>query len=180
MIKKTLFIPLACSLLLAGAATASEPLQLKGKQPAQSNGFSPSGAWLLTINYPAFVGIPPFQEMLVLHKGGTVSETNATLHANSANPGFPFNASPGYGSWKNAGNHRAAFEFTKLLFDGLSNQHVGYLVVTGKLTIRGNTASQADPADASVTLFICADVTQYPDTCIADQFPPPTATGRRL
>lgn len=178
MTKKTLFIPLASFLLLVGAAAASEPPSQAGNQHA--NTYRPSGAWLLTINYPAFVGIPPFQEILVFHDGGTVSETNATLHANSANPGFPFNASPGYGSWENAGDRRAAFEFTKLLFDGLTNQHVGYLVVSGKLTITGDTASQTDPADASVALYICADVTQYPDTCIVDQFPAPTATGRRL
>ncbi len=166
--------------VLASAATAADTSQVIQDHRPGNSSFRPVGAWLLTVTYPDFVGIPPFQETLVLHHGGTVSETNGLLHGNSANPAFPFNGGDGYGSWHRAGGRNVAFRFTKLLYDGVTNQHVGYLRVTGTLRIVGDTASQQDPADASVTLFVCGDVTQYPDTCAADPFPPPTAVGRRL
>ena len=53
------------------------------------------GTYLLTVAAPGF---PPFQELLALHEGGTVSETNTTLHANSANPFLNFNGSEGHGA----------------------------------------------------------------------------------
>ncbi len=54
------------------------------------------GTFALTVTA---MGGAPFQELLTFHKGGTISETNTTLHHNSANKFFPFNRSDGYGAW---------------------------------------------------------------------------------
>ena len=85
-------------------------------------------------------GVPPFQELLVLHENGTVSETNTTLHANSANPANPqfnFNGSDGYGAWRTGRHDTVALRFVKLVFDGDMNEHVGYLVVDATAAIDG-------------------------------------------
>ncbi|MGI9234265.1 MAG: hypothetical protein ACR2RD_11585, partial [Woeseiaceae bacterium] len=62
---------------------------------------NPVGTWLLTVTFPEG-GPPPFKEFLVLHANGTVTETNTTLHANSAlDPAspLPLNGSVGVGAW---------------------------------------------------------------------------------
>ena len=114
-----------------------------------SSSSNPAGTYLLTITFPPMTGVPPFQELLVLHENGTVSETNTTLHANSANPAnpqFDFNGSDGYGAWRTGRHDTVALKFVKLVFDGDMNEHVGYLVVDATAAIDGGvfTGQESD------------------------------------
>lgn len=121
-----------------------------------------SGAWLTTVAFPpgppgAPPGPPPFKSLITFHDGGTVSETNTTLHANSANPMLDFNGSEGYGRWKRVhGSCALEYVTLKLVFDGTSNQHVGYLRVRARLTIAGHEISGV-PEDSSVDLLLGLD-----------------------
>ena len=97
---------------------------------------NPVGTFILTVTAG---GTPPFQELLTLHKGGTLSETNTTLHPNSANPpNFPFNGSDGYGTWERGPEKTVVIKFVKMVFDGGTNEHVGYLVVEATALIDGD------------------------------------------
>ena len=102
-------------------------------------GARPVGTWLVSVTFPQ-PGPAPFTELLVLHQGGTITETNTTLHANSAdNPAspLPLNGSLGAGAWKKAGKNRIKFTFVKLVFNA-GGEHEGYLRVAGTAKIRGN------------------------------------------
>ena len=97
------------------------------------------GTWLVTVEFPEG-GPPPFKEFLVFNAGGTLIETNTTLHANSAvNPAspLPLNGSMGSGAWKYIGKRTVKFTFIKLVF-GAGGVHEGYLRVSGKARIKGN------------------------------------------
>ena len=97
------------------------------------------GTWLVTVEFPEG-GPPPFKEFLVFNAGGTLTETNTTLHANSAlNPAspLPLNGSMGSGAWKRIGKGAVKFTFIKLVFSA-NGVHEGYLRVSGKARIHGN------------------------------------------
>ena len=99
----------------------------------------PVGAWLVSVAFPQ-PGPAPFTELLVFHRGGTVTETNTTLHANSADDPaspLPLNGSIGAGAWKKAAKNRVTFSFVKFVFN-TGGQHEGYLRVSGTAKIRGN------------------------------------------
>ncbi len=106
------------------------------------------GSYLLTVTAPGF---PPFQELLTLHRGGTVSETNTTLHPNSANPFLNFNGSDGYGAWRRGQGGTVVFRFVKLVFDGDTNQHAGYLTVDATALIRGDHFANVE-SDVNILL----------------------------
>jgi hypothetical protein len=85
------------------------------------------GSWVVTATPgPAFLcggpqiapPAPPFTELAAYAAGGTLTETNTILNANSATlvPGLPFNASDGYGRWERDGSKFEA-TFRKLVFD---------------------------------------------------------------
>ena len=93
------------------------------------------GTYILTVTA---TGQPPFQELLTLHKGGTVSETNTTLHPNSTNEFFPFNASEGYGAWGSGPGHTVVIKIVKMVFDGNTNEQFGYLVAEATALIEGD------------------------------------------
>ena len=95
---------------------------------------SPEGTYLVTVTAP---GTPPFKELITLHAGGTLSETNTTLHPNSANPFFPFNGSDGYGIWSRGSNKTVELKVVKMVFDA-DNAHIGYLVVEATALIDGD------------------------------------------
>jgi len=75
----------AVSTLVAGLASAAV-----ASPPAQSNANNPEGSWLLTVSFPAQGTNPPlsFKEIVTLHAGGTLTETNSTLNAASGVLGF--------------------------------------------------------------------------------------------
>jgi len=97
----------------------------------------PEGTFILTVPAPV-PGLPPVKELLTLHKGGTISETNTQVHPNSATPFFNFNGSDGYGAWVKDTDHNVVFKIVKMLFDGDTNVHIGYLVVDGTAKIDGD------------------------------------------
>jgi len=128
-----------------------------------SYGFTiPSGAWLLSVEFPAVPGAPPpppaFKETLTLHPLGTASESNTLLNENSYNPALGMgcgltgpggspelncNGSEGTGSWRRTGRRTISFVIVKFVYDGVTNEHVGYLRVTSKRAyIRGNRLIQ--------------------------------------
>lgn len=109
--------------LIAGEAAATSPSSRKSV-----------GTFIITVT----AGESTFQELLTLHEGGTISETNTTIHANSASEFFPFNGSDGYGAWERGFGGTVVLKFVKLLFDGETNGHVGYLVVDATAIIDGD------------------------------------------
>ncbi len=113
---------------------------------------SPEGTFILTVTAK---GTPPFQEIITLHKGGTISETNTTLHPNSANEFFPFNGSDGYGAWEKAPGHTVVIKFVKMVFDGDTNEHIGYLVVDATALIAGDTFTNLE---SDVNILIGPDL----------------------
>jgi hypothetical protein len=85
------------------------------------------GSWVIVATPgPAFLcggpqiapPAPPFTELASYAVGGTLTETNTILNANSATlvPGLPFNASDGHGQWEREGSKFVA-KFRKLVFD---------------------------------------------------------------
>ncbi len=100
------------------------------------------GTWLFTITPAPGTG-PPFQALMTFNEAGTVDETNAGFHANSAPllpPGLMFNGSDGYGAWNRQRGLHDTFEFVflHLLFDP-NGFHVGFLKVRGTQVVDGDT-----------------------------------------
>lgn len=154
------------------------------------SGSNPEGTWLLTVLFPGDEP-PPFQEFLVFHRDGTVSEHNSSLHANSAFPGvFNLNGGPGFGVWQRGRTGKVEFTFWKMVFCGgqldpqtdfsgcvIPNQFYGYLRVRARAIIRGDLYIQSDPADAFVDLLVGTDPSA-PQFVIP--FGPSEASGTRL
>ncbi|MGI9234064.1 MAG: hypothetical protein ACR2RD_10575, partial [Woeseiaceae bacterium] len=116
-------------------------------------------------------------EFLVLHANGTVTETNTTLHANSAlDPAspLPLNGSVGVGAWKRTGKRTVKFRFIKLVFNP-GGIHEGYLVVTGKAKVRGDKLH----AEATTELRFGTDLDK-PLNVIPFGTAPSTATRIRV
>ncbi len=129
------------------------------------------GTFILTVTAK---GAPPFQELLTLHMGGTLSETNTTLHPNSANPFFPFNGSDGYGAWERGPGGTVILKVVKMVFDGDTNQHVGYLVVDATALIVGDTFTNLE---SDVNILIGPDLF---DPLEIIPLGPTDAVGRRI
>lgn len=169
---------LGAALLLGNACRAEEPdtTNTEASMSAKTSRWAnPLGTWLVEVQFPPEVGVPPFQELLTFHLGGTVSETNASLHANSANPFFNFNGSDGYGQWRRLSRNRFQFSVLKLVFDGDSNTHIGYLRVSSVAQIIGGEFIQ-DAADSETTLIIGID----PATNEVTSFGGADAIGTRI
>ena len=111
------------------------------------------GSWRVTVrptlpisvcNGPVIAPAPaPFLELANYGAGGVMNETNAQLNLVSAgvSPGFPFNASDGYGAWKADDGH-IAVKFSKLLFDVTGN-YAGEADLIEDLNVSGDTLSGA-------------------------------------
>jgi hypothetical protein len=84
---------------------------------------------------------PPFTELASYAAGGTLTETNTILNANSATlvPGLPFNASDGHGQWERDGSKFAA-KFRKLVFDP-SGGYVAHADVSENIMVSGSDAN---------------------------------------
>lgn len=168
------YVVVTAATVIAVVVTASFVLE------AHADKNNAEGTWLVNVRFPEETGVPPFTELLVFHKGGTLSETNTTLHANSAAVPLNFNGSDGYGAWRNrrgghgrhdddeGGNGRMVeFTLLKLVFDGTMNQHVGFLRVDGVALIAGDRIESVDsntelilgpdPDDGDVIGFGSAD-----------------------
>jgi hypothetical protein len=162
--------------------TTSQPAAAQGQSASHPN---PVGTWLLEVTFLSG-NPPPFKEMITLHSGGTVSETNATLNAASGSLPPPFNliGSDGQGAWKRLPGGMIGVSLTKLVFcgpasvafcaPGQAGQQLGYLRLTLKANVDGNSLSVA--ADGSSTELVLG-----PDpTAPGIDFGPASATGFRL
>lgn len=84
---------------------------------------------------------PPFVSILNFGVGGTLSETDTSVHPNSLVDFFPpdvfppFTSSDGLGSWKRTGLNRLRCTFIKFLFDE-AGLHIGLLITTLDLVVR--------------------------------------------
>ncbi len=100
-----------------------------GGEPPLARGDDPTGMWHLIVDFPE---MPPFLEIMVFHQGGTLTESNTSLHGNSANPFSPFNGSEGHGIWQINEDGTTSFAFQKMVFDAEDNNApVGFLRVKG-------------------------------------------------
>lgn len=122
----------------------------------------PSGAWLLSVEFPSVPGAPPpspaFKETLTQQPLGTVSESNTLLNENSYNPALGMgcgftgpggslelncNGSDRTGSWHRTGRRTISLVIVKFAYDSVTNEHVGYLRVSSeRATIRGDRSIQ--------------------------------------
>ena len=154
-----------------------------------------SGTWLVNIEFPA-IGLR-FQELLTLHRGGTLTETNSGLHANSfpdpraVPPPFPappaLNGSDGHGAWQHLRNCRVQWSFLKIVFSGADTPNpdgsvmpagspIGFLRVRTIAKITGDQYYLV-PGGTSTELLIGPD----PNAPIAVQaFPDSIGIGYRL
>ncbi len=184
-------ILIAVLMLTAPAVVSADD----ARQQAIGSFALPAGAWLLDIEFPTVPGAPPppppFVETLTLHALGTVSESNTLLNENSYNPalgqgcGFTgpggalelnCNGSDGTGSWRRTGRNTVSFVVLKLVFDGATNAHVGYLrLTTNRAVVRGNTLTQA-PEDSLTEILIGTDI----DTAIPIPLGGAAASGGRI
>jgi len=184
-------------LILAAAAALSMSAITRADANDQHRNFhfsSPIGAWILDVEFPAVDGAPPppppFRETLTFHALGTVSESNTLLNENSYNPAFGqgcgftgpggalelnCNGGEGTGSWKRTDRNTLDFVAVKLVYDGMTNAHVGFLRVRGTLTFRGDRIAQ-DSAE-SLTEFLIG--TDY-ETAIAIPLGGANASGVRI
>ncbi len=153
---------------------------------------SPVGAWVLRVEFPATDGgpppPPPFTETLTFHALGTVSESNTLLTENSYDPalgqncGFTAgglelncNGSEGTGTWRRAGRNTVSFVVVKLVFDGETNAHVGFLRVRGTLSFDRDTISQ-EASDSLTEVLIGTDI----ETAVAVPLGGANARGIRI
>jgi hypothetical protein len=147
MSRKSTIIALFGALLLLSA-----DVQAGGKH-------DPVGTWLITVTVPAGQGdLPapePFQQLLSFHKNGTVIETNNTLHANSAEPGeaLNYNGSNGQGVWDKGPKKTTRYRILKMLYDGISNDFLGYMVLEGSAKIEGDVFTQSADESDIVLIF---------------------------
>lgn len=176
-------------MLLIGLSLVAQAVADDDKQRFRPQ---PSGAWLLEVTFPPGPGAPPpFLETLTFHVGGTVTESNTALNANSyvaslgqgcgfSGPGgaleFNCNGSDGSGSWRRTGSRTLAFTIVKFVFDGETNEHVGFLRVSSSKVTFGRDGIRQDAADSLTEFLIGTDL----QTAIPIPFGGADATGRRV
>lgn len=184
-------ITMAILLFSLNSLAADEPAKFE-----RNHGFVvPSGAWLLTVEFPSVPGAPPpppaFKETLTLHPLGTASESNTLLNENSYNmalgtgcgftgPGGALelncNAGDGTGVWRRTGRRTLSFVVVKFIYDGATNTHVGYVRVTGE-NIRFSKNELVQDAGSSLTEFLIGTDTS---TAIAIPLGGANAQGTRI
>jgi hypothetical protein len=162
--------------------TTSQPAVAQAQSASHPN---PVGTWLLDVTFLSG-NPPPFKEMITLHSGGTVTETNATLNAASGLLPPPFNlvGSDGQGVWERLPGGLIGVSVTKLVFcgpasvafcvDGQEGQQLGYLRLRLKATVAGNSLTVA-ASDSSTELVLGPD-----PTAPGINFGPASVTGFRL
>lgn len=150
--------------LAALGLTMTVPLTAAADSQSASNP-APVGTWLLTVSF-ASGNPPPFKEILTLHAGGTVTETNSALNGASGwlpPPALNLVGSDGQGTWQRLPQGKIGVSFSKMAFcgpeqnpfcgPGQEGQQLGYLVVNFKARIVGDTLT-VDPADSSTVLVL--------------------------
>jgi hypothetical protein len=161
--------------------------------PAESNANYPEGSWLLDVSFPAQLGNPPlrFREIVTIHAGGTLTETNSALNAASGVLGFPNGfgliGSDGQGTWRRTQHGQIETVFRKMVFCGTATaglcnqfsksagQHLGYLVVRLTANVKGDVLDS--PLGGSDTNLVIGET---PDSPVVVPFGMAAATGVRL
>ena len=165
--------------MLLGAPLIAQAQGESASRPA------PVGTWLLTVS---FLGgnPPPFKEIVTLHHGGTVTETNSSLSSASGALPPPFNliGSDGQGTWQRMPGGMVGVAFSKMVFCGATSfafcapgqegQQLGYLQVRFQARISGDTLT-VDAANSQTVLILGPT----PDGPVID-FGPASSTGIRL
>jgi len=185
--KKLSAMLICLSLAASGAAIADS------KHSDRYMFAGPVGAWVLTVEFPVVDGAPPpppaFTETLTFHALGTLSESNTLLNENSYNPalgqGCGFNSvgglelncngGEGTGTWRRTGRNSLTFIAVKFVYDGVTNAHVGYLRVSGKLRFDRDSIRQAS-ADSLTEILIGTDL----ESAIAIPLGGANASGVRI
>jgi len=180
-------------LLIFGLGTAASAISDdSGKRDYLFAG--PTGTWLLNVEFPSLPGAPPppppFTEILTFHALGTLSESNTLLNENSYNPrlgqgcgfsagGMPelnCNGSDGTGIWRRTGRNTLSFVVVKLVYDGETNAHVGYLRVrSDNVRFRHNKLVQV-ASDSLTEFLVGTDI----DTAIPIPFGGADSKGMRI
>jgi hypothetical protein len=94
--------------------TPVQPVPVPG--PGDDNSAQPDGTWLLDVAFDAGFA---FQDLLTLHKNGTVTENNSILNAASgANAPFYLVGADGQGTWDRDTGGRVSIQFHKMVFCG--------------------------------------------------------------
>lgn len=185
------FLIATTTLLLSLSALADDRSFVQAGHQSFS---TPIGSWILDVEFPAVDGAPPpppaFRETLTFHAFGTASESNTLLNENSYNPAFGqgcgftgpagslelnCNGGEGTGSWRRTGRNTLDFVVVKLVYDGVTNAHVGFLRVSGTLSFRGDRITQ-DSSDGLTEILIGTDY----ETAIAIPLGGASATGVRI
>jgi len=154
-----------------------------------------SGSWLLNVEFTSGLR---FQQLLSLHRGGTVTESNSGLHATSypdptvpfdpSNPAAspPFNGSDGHGAWQKMPGCRVQWSFLKLVyagpplaFPGLppfeAGDLVGFLRVRSMATVVGDALYAIEGSTVTELIF-----GPDPNGPFRQDFGTSVATGYRL
>jgi hypothetical protein len=118
----------SAALLIAAVPAGAAPKKPKPEKPSppvlpvpvpgpgDNNSAKPEGAWLLDVAFDAGFA---FQDLLTLHKNGTVTENNSILNAASGgNAPFYFVGGDGQGTWDHAPGGKVSIQFHKMVFCG--------------------------------------------------------------
>lgn len=124
-------LPMAFLTWTPGSRAQDDPAGLRGSWVVTA---TPGAAFLCGGPQIAPPG-PPFTELATYAAGGTLTETNTILNANSATliPGLPFNGSDGHGAWEREDTQFKAM-FRKLVFD-TSGTYVANADISEKLAL---------------------------------------------
>ena len=151
MLRKTRFFALIAALALVPVS-----VQAGGKN-------NPVGTWLIAVSVPGGDGdlLPPpqpYQQLITFHKNGTLTETNNSLHANSEVSGeaLNFNGSDGQGIWEKGPKKTVRYRILKMVFDGITDEFIGFLVQQGEAKIESDVFTQS-AQDASISLVFDTD-----------------------
>ncbi len=125
------------------------------------------GTWQLLVQFP---DMPPFLEFITFHYGGTLTETNTSLHGNSANPFFPFNGNDGFGLWQDNGDGTISFAFKKMMFEAEQNEFIGFLRVKGSAIVEDGIWEDVESNTSIIT----------PDGFVIEDFGQALVTGARM
>ena len=91
---------------------------------------NPVGTWVVNVSSPPETFIPPISELISFMPGGVVLESSSDLPK-----------VVGHGAWKRRPSCRIEFKVLKQIFDQANIELLGFVRITGKAKIVGNTFS---------------------------------------
>jgi len=125
---------------------------------------NPVGTWVVNITSPPESFTPPISELISLLPGGVVLDTSSDLPKIT-----------GHGAWKRRPNCCIEFKVLKQIFDQTNIELVGFVRITGKAKIVGNTYS-SEPGDLKSEFVFGMDPDAPPAVSVAVS----ASTGKRV